>query len=287
VSGMAALDSVVHEASACRAKIHFISGLPRSGSTLLSALLAQNPRFHAGITGPLAPMCGSVHQQISGNAEFAALFDDRRIERILKGLVDAYYFDVFQSKLIFDTNRSWTARASLIAALYPQARIVCCVRSVGWIIDSIERLRARFPLKVSRLFPQHASSLYARVDALMNSETGLIGSAWSMLREAWFSEFASRLIVLPYDTLVSHPERTMRRLYRELNEHYFSHDFDHVEHEAVDYDENLGLPGLHTVRRVVAPIEREPVIPPDLFARYSGSHFWDDPDLNPRNVVVL
>ncbi|MBU0835751.1 MAG: sulfotransferase, partial [Gammaproteobacteria bacterium] len=27
---------------------HFISGLPRSGSTLLAALLRQNPRFHAG-----------------------------------------------------------------------------------------------------------------------------------------------------------------------------------------------------------------------------------------------
>ncbi len=30
---------------------HFISGLPRSGSTLLAALLRQNPRFHAGLVG--------------------------------------------------------------------------------------------------------------------------------------------------------------------------------------------------------------------------------------------
>jgi sulfotransferase len=31
------------------ASIHFISGLPRSGSTLLR----QNPRFEAGMSGPL------------------------------------------------------------------------------------------------------------------------------------------------------------------------------------------------------------------------------------------
>ena len=31
---------------------HFISGLPRSGSTLLSAILLQNPRFHAGMSSP-------------------------------------------------------------------------------------------------------------------------------------------------------------------------------------------------------------------------------------------
>ncbi|MEG3936419.1 MULTISPECIES: sulfotransferase [unclassified Microcoleus] len=32
---------------------HFISGLPRSGSTLLAALLRQNPRFHGAMTSPL------------------------------------------------------------------------------------------------------------------------------------------------------------------------------------------------------------------------------------------
>ena len=32
--------------------MHLISGLPRSGSTLLAALLRQNPRFEAGISGP-------------------------------------------------------------------------------------------------------------------------------------------------------------------------------------------------------------------------------------------
>ena len=30
-------------------KLHFISGLPRSGSTLLAGLLRQNPRFAAAI----------------------------------------------------------------------------------------------------------------------------------------------------------------------------------------------------------------------------------------------
>ncbi|MEG5055281.1 MULTISPECIES: sulfotransferase [unclassified Microcoleus] len=34
-------------------KAHFISGLPRSGSTLLAALLRQNPRFHSAMTSPV------------------------------------------------------------------------------------------------------------------------------------------------------------------------------------------------------------------------------------------
>ncbi|MEM5734156.1 sulfotransferase, partial [Shewanella algae] len=35
-------------------RFHFISGLPRSGSTLLSAILRQNPRFSAGMSSPVA-----------------------------------------------------------------------------------------------------------------------------------------------------------------------------------------------------------------------------------------
>jgi len=33
---------------------YFISGLPRSGSTLLSAILRQNPEFYADIASPVA-----------------------------------------------------------------------------------------------------------------------------------------------------------------------------------------------------------------------------------------
>ncbi len=47
--------------------IHFISGLPRSGSTLLSAILRQNPRFHAMMTSPVGAiylaMLGAVSRK--------------------------------------------------------------------------------------------------------------------------------------------------------------------------------------------------------------------------------
>ncbi|MFB8794955.1 MAG: sulfotransferase [Microcoleus sp.] len=47
-------------------KAHFISGLPRSGSTLLAALLRQNPRFHAAMTSPVG---GLVERMLSAMSE--------------------------------------------------------------------------------------------------------------------------------------------------------------------------------------------------------------------------
>ena len=45
--------------------IHFISGLPRSGSTLLAAILRQNPRFHAGMTSPVGAMYMALERSMS------------------------------------------------------------------------------------------------------------------------------------------------------------------------------------------------------------------------------
>jgi sulfotransferase len=269
-------------------RVHFISGLPRSGSALLAALLRQNPRFHSDITGPVAPLCTAVHQRISGPGEFSVFFDTERCAQMLRGIFEIYYAHVPAGKVVFDTNRSWTTRAALLAALYPHCRIICCVRDIGWILDSIECLRVKNPLQLSKLFKDQAGeSVYARVDSLMNADTGLIGTAWTGLREAWFSEAAGRLIIVPYDVLVQRPAATLRKLYRELGEPEYEHDLHNVEYEAPEYDHNLGVPGLHTVRKVVDYRPRQPVIPPDLFTKYAKSHFWDSPELNTRGVVIL
>jgi sulfotransferase len=268
--------------------VHFISGLPRSGSTLLAAILRQNPRFQADITGPVAYLCGVVHQNIAGSGEFSVLFDDARRAQMLRGMFDVYYAHVPPGNVIFDTNRTWTARSALLGALFPQCKILCCVREIGWILDSIERMRVKNPLRLSKLFSAQASeSIYTRVDALMHSEHGLVGSAWSTLREAWFSEEAGRLIVIPYEVLVRDPETTLRKLYDELGESYYKHDFANVSYEAPDYDNNLGMPGLHTVERVVELKARQAVIPPEIFSKYAKSHFWSNPETNVRGVKIL
>ena len=73
--------------------IHFISGLPRSGSTLLAAVLRQNPRFEAGMSGPLAGLFGALVGQMSARNEYSVFIDDTKRERILRGLFDTFYAD--------------------------------------------------------------------------------------------------------------------------------------------------------------------------------------------------
>jgi sulfotransferase len=267
--------------------IHLISGLPRSGSTLLCAILRQNPRFAASMTSPVASLLAALMPKMSGG-EFAVFFDDERRFKILRGLFDAYYADVPDGHVAFDTNRTWTARASLLGKLYPQCRIICCVRDVGWIIDSIERMLRKNPLQFSRLFNfQPGASIYSRAEILMNSETGLIGLAWASLREAWFSENAHRQLIVQYESLVQKPEAIIGALYRELGEAPYAHDFDSVAYDEPNYDALLGMPGMHKVRERVDFQKRDSCIPPDILAKYSDASFWLRSEANHRNVRIL
>jgi sulfotransferase len=272
-------------------QFHFISGLPRSGSTLLSAILKQNPRFSATMTSPVAALVGTIQPKMTGG-EFGVFFDDEKRAHVLRSMFEAYHADriatLASSPVIFDTNRSWTGRMALIADLYPKAKVICCVRSIAWIIDSVESMLAKNPLQVSRVFNfQAGSSIYGRTETLMNSDKGLIGLPWSTLREAWFGDFANRLVIVPYDHLVKSPARTLERLYQVLGEPYFRHDFDNVIYDEPDYDALIGMPGLHTVRQKVEHRERRPIIPPDIFSKYATAHFWENREFNPRGVTII
>lgn len=57
--------------------IHSIAGLPRSGSTLLAALLRQNLRFHAGMTSPVGSFFAAMQRAMSHDNEAAVFIDER------------------------------------------------------------------------------------------------------------------------------------------------------------------------------------------------------------------
>jgi sulfotransferase len=128
---------------ALQRRFHFISGLPRSGSTLLSAILNQNPRFHASMSSPLGGMFDAMLSELSDHNEFSVFISNDQRRRILKGLFDGYYGPEFNADVIFDTSRVWCTRLEPLRQLFPRSKIISCVRHVSWVIDSIEQLVRR------------------------------------------------------------------------------------------------------------------------------------------------
>jgi sulfotransferase len=174
-----------------------------------------------------------------------------------------------------------------LVRLFPEAKVICCVRHVPWVIDSIERLIRENAFELSGIFGfESLNTVYSRVNRLATSD-GLVGFAIDALREAFWSEHANRLILVGYEALAKNPEGTMRQVYKFLGENWFAHDFDNVEYQAEEFDLALGTPNLHRVRRKVEWIERNSVLPPALFDRFANDAFWTVSELNIHNVPVI
>jgi sulfotransferase len=267
--------------------IHFISGLPRSGSTLFAAILRQNPRFHAMMTSPVGAIYLAVRGAISRRNEAAMFIDEGQKRELLSGVFRNYYYEIGEDQVVFDTNRLWCSNMPALTQLYPQAKLICCVRHVPWIMDSIERLNRNNAFDLSGLFGYDAgATVYTRVARLATSE-GLVGHALDALREAFWGGWADRMILLTYEALTRDPEGAMAAIYDFLGEERFKHDFDNVEYSAEEFDEALGARGLHTVRRKVEFIERPTILPHDLFARFESDAFWMNPELNTYGVPII
>ncbi|MBF0393804.1 MAG: sulfotransferase [Alphaproteobacteria bacterium] len=259
-----------------QANIHFISGLPRSGSTLLAALLRQNPRFSAGLSSPLHALFSHVLKAVSSENDLAFAVPSEKKEALLRGLFDSWLGDTPPGHVAFDTNRLWTARLPALTRLFPQAKVICCIRDVAWILDSIERLIRRNAFELSGLFIDDVerATVYSRCEALASRDR-LIGLPWHALKEAYWGEHADRLLLVEYDFLAQAPEAALRAIYDFIGEPWFPHDFGNVTLDEPVMDEVLRTPGLHAIRPRVAWAPRRSVLPPDLLERYGACSFWD------------
>ncbi len=268
--------------------IHFISGLPRAGSTLLAAILRQNPRIHAGMTSPVGALFGALLREMSQANEGAVFIDDDQRAAVLRATFDAYYHRIHAEKLVIDTNRVWCARLPALATLFPDAKVIACVRDVPWVMDSIERLVRRNRFEPSGIFKfDTAGTVYSRVEAL-GGGLGLVGFAWNALREACFGEHADRVMLLTYETLTTAPAHALAAVYDFLGEPPFAHDFERISYdEAREFDARLGTPGLHDVAPAVRAQPRRSVLPPDLFARFEPDSFWRDPARTPAGLRIV
>ncbi len=75
--------AIVRVFSASRSiKYHFISGRARSGSTLTSTHMRQNPRFHAVISSPVAGLMEGILSKVSAGTEMTGMANEKQRARI-------------------------------------------------------------------------------------------------------------------------------------------------------------------------------------------------------------
>lgn len=277
---------------------YFMAGLPRSGSTLLSAILNQNPRFYSGPSSPVVPTMLALENSLANDELFMAYPKPDIARMIIANVLPQFYADVEQP-VIFDKNRSWVNRMHYIQGYFGiEPKVLIPVRNVDEILTSFITMCRRNPYngqgKVNFIDEQLIKLNAPLTDdarcELLASPNGILGQSFHGIRQAIMEGRLSQLHFIEYDDLTNNPEETMRKVYEFLGEPYFEHDFGNLANIHQERDaEVYGLADMHEVRKELGKVSADPkeILSEEVLARCEGSEFWRNlGDYNPEEEYI-
>jgi sulfotransferase len=257
---------------------YFVAGLPRSGSTLLCNILAQNPRFHTTGTSGIMDIMFGVRNSWDNLIEFKAAPNEPAKLRVLRGILDNYYSDV-DKPVVFDKCRGWLSLLEMAeAVLGHKAKVLVPVRDLRDVLASFEKLwRLNAQTSQNPTESQHYfqfQSVQGRVEAWLQPDQP-VGLAFNRIQDAIVRGYQDRMFLIDFEDLTTNPEETMRKIYAFLEEPYFEHNFDNVEQVTFEDDSVHGFKNLHAIRNKVEPIPPQwPKVLGPFAEKYINLNFW-------------
>jgi sulfotransferase len=261
-------------------KFYFLGGLPRSGSTLLCNILAQNPELHATHSSACLEVLFGIRNQWDELIEHKAHPLEETKRMVLKGVFQSYYWDV-EKPIVIDKSRGWLAHLEMVEwVLGEKAKILVPVRDLRDVLASFEKLW-RHAAKSRQIHIEKANyiqfqKLEDRLAGWCNREEP-VGLAVNRVKDAVARGFRDRIYFVDYDVLVREPNHILQEVYEFLGLEPFDHNFDHVEQVTTENDDVHGFgASLHKIRQKVEPQEpQHPKILGEVADRYlREAFFW-------------
>jgi sulfotransferase len=238
-------------------KIFCLSGLPRSGSTLLSAILNQNPIIHSEGNSALCQLMWDAFNSLNGNAkEQLAANNKQNIDfDLIRGIFKIYYKNVLdEESIIIDKSRAWTHPENLhIINKYidPNIKIIVLERPINEIVKSLGKIMENNLIGINL-----KQFLIPNTEPLMRSLAGL---HW-----AKNNNINNTFLFITYDELVSKPREVIKGIYDFLKLDYYEHNFDNIINKYNENDNAYPVKDLHRIRPIIGKQENNYILDPEI-----------------------
>ena len=229
-----------------------ITGLPRSGSTLLCNILNQNPNIYCSSTSILPGVVNGMATYMSQQLEYKYELDQNR-KKAEKKLVDSIqaFCDTWYKRkenIIFDKSRGWTMNVDLLTAL--NGKSILLVRDIRNRISSVEKQNRNTPI-----FGENHISFGDRLDQLLDPVAGIVGHSLSGVKSLIDRNYNcsivlsidglenhkksckdSDVLIVKYEYLSKYPKEILELIYSFIDVDLYEHDFENVKNTSKDCD---------------------------------------------------
>lgn len=265
-----------------------MAGLPRSGSTLISTILNQNPRIYSGPTSPVVSTMVALETSLHQDELFLAYPKNDFGQHLVSSVIDFYYSDIYKP-IVIEKNRSWINRLEYINGYFKikNPKIIYPVRDISEILTSFLTMIHRNPSIVNerlnfidQILVQNSLSINDENRCKIILNHGILGHSLNGLKKSLNEGYKDNIYFVEYKDLVSNPQLTIKNIYEFLEEPYFNHQFINLKNLHQENDEFIyGLTDMHHVRETIELTSLNPneVLPKNILESVKGAEFWRKP----------
>jgi len=263
----------------------FLAGMQRSGATILSQILNQNPDIWVS---PASPLFKIMNRQLENYNELEYIDYPRTaaIDTIIATIPHSFYADK-QAKYIIDKNLNWPNPLGMdliYKYITHNIKIICPVRNVLDVLVSFDTVINAHPdSKNNQMDEQVLAQTLPdkpladrRADFLMRHDRD-VSLSLKFMKQAVIAGYRHMFHFVDYDDFVNNPKKEIEKIYAFLEIENYNHEFENVKDVSGISENSLtGIKHLHTIRPAVQKISRRPedVLLPETIRRYSGLEFW-------------
>ena len=267
-------------------KYYFLAGLPRSGNTLLSSILNQNPDIMVSANSFL---CDHMHQtaMFQFDEKFKNFPDADSLNDLISSTFDSYYKN-WDAKYIIDRG-PWGTPTNLYMLenyLSNEVKIICTVRDIVEIISStikvsFNRLRNIIQEQRNnnqRFFESYKSELELMCEVLTDP-SGQLETFMFSLNNLLKEQNRGYLHIVEYNDLVHDTDNVIKKIYDFLGIEQYEHKYGYIKQfsaNGVEYDDSIFDGDLHKIKSKIKQKKYavEDVLPPHIIQKYSNLEFW-------------
>ena len=240
-------------------RLHYIMGLPRTCSTVLSRILSENPRVFVTNTCPTPYFVHNCNQAIQEGLEFSTmdmkLLNKCYTQFLYQGLKG--WFEALTDKpIVISKTRMWMSYLPHTFSFDSKSKYILIVRDLRDIFLSYETI----VWKHIHLPQEHHSKVFEkRVEAMTDYNSVSKLGPWLMRLPRVVElvhKHPDKFLVIRQEEFTFQPKQVLKDVYEFIEEKNFVHDLDNIpDAPYLENDTVYQQPISHYVRRKLENIK--------------------------------
>lgn len=252
-------------------RIAFLAGLPRTGSTLLTELLKQNPHVYCSHESDLFTLLDTIFNSKARAIGVQSGLYGKNYDLVLNEIPRAYWKEC-KKKVIIDNNRGWACinTLPLMMLCTSEPKMIFTYRPLFEVLESFLSLCHRYPdsfIDKALRLEQIKISDEARCDWLLRPESQI-----QQILKGLLQQEPREMLVIHYDELCFNPNATLKKIETFLTIDPFKYNFEEITQIEFPYDHALyGIRDLHIIRNTIHKQQASITLTPFLREKYKST----------------